>query len=71
MLYQPFTNAQMIQTLSNQAEDNSYLIIQSNPLLNALTYCVSNKDISSMKKSSSKNFSTSLSNNKKSKQSVR
>ena len=69
MLYQPFKNAQMIQTLSNQAEDNSYLIIQSNPLLNALTYCVSNKDISSMKKSSRNN--TSNSNNKKSKQSVR
>lgn len=76
MLYQPFTNAQTLLALTNQASgnrDENYLIIQPNPLLNPLTYCVSNRDIVSlMKKSSRKNFSASiLAKTKKSKQSVR
>ena len=79
MLYHPFTKDEtlVMPDFSKQSYAEGYLTIQPNPLLNPLTYCVSNKDLNSlMKKLSEKNNSTrsirgAAAASKKAKQSVK
>ena len=52
MLYQPFAKDEtlVMPDFSKYNNAEGYLTIQPNPLLNPLTYCVSNKDINSLMK---------------------
>lgn len=75
MLYQPFSKEELLlkPDFSSGRYAEGPLTIKPNPIINALTYCVSNRDLNSLMKSGSggKIKPSALANSKKTKQSIK